>query len=694
MTGRRVLPLAMLLTVAATAWGQLSIIPTSLPSTPFPVGQVFPAQQLSVPVEFEEDILTWSISAGNLPPGLVLSRVGAPPGSITGTPTQAGAYPFTAMVVDGSGPVPTQATRQYTLYISLGTPLSLTPLTHAQAAVGSFYSSPTFQAGGGVPGYSWSLQSGTNTDGLVINASTGQLTGAPIAGGVFAIAVALTDASGAQTSANFNLNVLGITTATLPNGMLGTAYSQTLVAAGATGTLTWSLSGTPPPGLTISPQGVLSGTPTASGSFPFVVQVSDIVAKLTTTKAFNISISGPTLTITTTSLPGGTVGTAYSQTLAATGSTNPLTWSLSGTAPLPAGLNISTQGVISGSPTLAGTFPFQVQVTDALANLSAVQELSITISAAVTITPATLPNGVVNIPYTATTLTVTGVTISNWAVTVGTLPAGLNLNASTGVVSGTPTAAGSSTFSVSATPETRAQVGTPVIQAYTIVISAAPSVTISVPSIGVAATQPSATVTLSGTYPLDITGTMTLSFSPISGIPQNSYDAKFGTGGTTAQFTIPAGSTSASVPVIIGTVAGTITINTTTSLASTPIVSTIPVNSTVPVITGVTPGAATSGAFSISVTGRSTPRNMTSALFHFTSPTGTTPASADITVPLTSAFTTWYGSSASFPFGSTFTMTVQFSFTGPAGLTVPYTTVTVTLTNSVGASNTSSPASP
>jgi hypothetical protein len=150
---------------------------------------------------------------------------------------------------------------------------------------------------------------------------------------------------------------------------------------------------------------------------------------------------------------------------------------------------------------------------------------------------------------------------------------------------------------------------------------------------------------------------------------------------------------------MIGTVAGTITITTVvkdsagnTLTPPAPIV--ITVNPTVPVITGVTPGAATSGGFSISVTGRSTPRNMTSALFHFTSPTGTTLASADITVPLTSAFTTWYGSSASTPFGSTFTMTVQFSFTAPVGETVPYTTVTVTLTNSVGASNTSSPVSP
>jgi len=290
---------------------------------------------------------------------------------------------------------------------------------------------------------------------------------------------------------------------------------------------------------------------------------------------------------------------------------------------------------------------------------------------------------------------VPGVAISNWAVTTNTLPAGLNLNASTGVISGTPTAAGSSTFTISATPGSVAASLPPVVQSFTIVISAAPTVTITgLPSVGVAATQSTATVTLSGAYPSDITGTMTLTFAPAAGGAQN-YDAKFATGtGTTVNFTIPAGTTSFNVPVIIGTVAGVITITTNTSLTSAPIVNTITVNPAVPVITGVTPGAVNTSGFSISVTGRSTPRNMTSALFHFTSPTGTSLASADITVPLTSAFTNWYGSSASTPFGSSFTMTVQFSFKGPVGETVPYTTVTVTLTNSVGASSTSSPVSP
>ena len=608
MTGRRAMLLALLLAAASIgAWAQpgpFTILPTSIPvgGGMFSVGQAIPLQQLSPNPQLDE-AFSWALSDGALPPGLIFDTQAA---TITGTPTQAGVFNFTIL----SQEIGTNfaAFQSYTVYVSLGPALSLTPLTHPQAAVGVAYTGSPFRVAGGVPGYIWAFQNGTNADGLSINAGTGQVTGTPTAGGVFPMVVIVTDASGATVNATFTLNVLGVSTTTLPGATIGSAYSQSLAAVGGNGTLNWSVKGTnlPPPGLTLDSLGQISGTPTASGPFPFVVQVTDSTTKL-----------------------------------------------------------------------------------------SATQALSITVAPVATIAPATLPNGTVNIPYTSTTLTVPGVAISNWAVTTNTLPAGLNLNASTGVISGTPTAAGSSTFTISATPGSVAASLPPVVQSFTIVISAAPTITITgLPSVGVAATQSTATVTLSGAYPSDITGTMTLTFAPAAGGAQN-YDAKFATGtGTTVNFTIPAGTTSFNVPVIIGTVAGVITITTNTSLTSAPIVNTITVNPAVPVITGVTPGAVNTGGFSISVTGRSTPRNMTSALFHFTSPTGTSLASADITVPLTSAFTNWYGSSASTPFGSSFTMTVQFSFKGPVGETVPYTTVTVTLTNSVGASSTSSPVSP
>src|SRR6185503_1549032 len=115
--------------------------------------------------------------------------------------------------------------------------------------------------------------------------------------------------------------------------------------------------------LTLSSGGTISGTPTTAGSSTFTVRTTDSASQAATA-SLSLAITPPTLAVTTSSLPGGTVGTAYSQSLAASGGTPPYSWSLaSGT--LPAGLSLSTAGTISGTPTAAGNSAFTVRVTDA-----------------------------------------------------------------------------------------------------------------------------------------------------------------------------------------------------------------------------------------------------------------------------------------------------------------------------------------
>ena len=115
------------------------------------------------------------------------------------------------------------------------------------------------------------------------------------------------------------------------------------------------------------------------------------------------------------------------------------------------------------------------------------------------------------------------------------------------------------------------------------------------------------------------------------------------------------------------------------------------VNATVPGTPTVKITSPAPGQLNVTVTGFSSTRDMVSGLFHFAAATGTTLTSADITVDLASAFAAWYGNTASNVFGSEFTMTIPFTYQANA---IPITAVTVTLTNSKGASNTSAPASP
>jgi formylglycine-generating enzyme required for sulfatase activity len=150
-------------------------------------------------------------------------------------------------------------------------------------------------------------------------------------------------------------------------------------------------------------------------------------------------------TITTATLQGGTVETAYSQTLVATGDT-PITWSLDGGTSLPAGLNL-TGAVIAGTPTTTGTSTFTVKATNAAG--SDTKQLSIAIAAggAPAITTANLPNGTVGTAYTHT-LVATGDAPITWTIDSGALPDGLGIAGA--VISGEPTTAGTSNFTVKA----------------------------------------------------------------------------------------------------------------------------------------------------------------------------------------------------------------------------------------------------
>jgi hypothetical protein len=241
---------------------------------------------------------------------------------------------------------------------------------------------------------------------------------------------------------------LTIVTKTLPAGYVNSVYSQLLTATGGSGTgYSWSVtSGTLPKGIAlVASSGLLHGTPTAVSSTALTFRVKDSAGNTASAK-LTLTIA-PALAITTKSLPTGYVSSAYSATLSATGGTSQgYVWSVQ-TGSLPAGVKLSAAGVLSGKPTVAGSFAVTFQVRDSLSHV-AVAPLTLTIKPALAIKTTTLAEGYVGSVY-AVTLTATGGsgTGLSWSLASGSLPSGLALSTA-GKISGQPTKAGSSAFSV------------------------------------------------------------------------------------------------------------------------------------------------------------------------------------------------------------------------------------------------------
>ncbi len=249
---------------------------------------------------------------------------------------------------------------------------------------------------------------------------------------------------------NSGCPIITVTPASLPLAFLGLAFNQQLTQTGGTGAPTWSVpTGSLPNGVSLNPAtGLLSGTPTASGTFNFTARMTDANG-CSGESAYTLTVSAcPVITISPNTLPGGLVGAAYSQTLTANGGTPGYTFTLDG-GTLPTGLSLAASGLLSGAPTAAGAFSFTVKVTDQ-AGCLATKSYAITVCATININPATLPAGFVGSAYSQQLTQAGGVGISTWGVSAGALPAGITLNA-TGLLSGTSAASGVANFTLRAT---------------------------------------------------------------------------------------------------------------------------------------------------------------------------------------------------------------------------------------------------
>ena len=237
-----------------------------------------------------------------------------------------------------------------------------TNTTFTAAATGS--PTPTVKWQVKVPGGSFTnlanggVYSGVTTDTLTV---TGATVG--MSGNLYHAVYTNTGGSATTNDATLTVNsaAITVTPATLPDPVFQTAYSQSVAATGGGGAYTFTVStGTPPTGLSLSAAGVLAGTPTASGTFTFTVLATDAFGS-TGTRAYTLVVP---LLVGPTSLPAGTRGVAYNQTVTATGGTAPYSFAVTAGA-LPGGLTLDANtGVVSGTPDTPNTFNFTVTATN------------------------------------------------------------------------------------------------------------------------------------------------------------------------------------------------------------------------------------------------------------------------------------------------------------------------------------------
>jgi hypothetical protein len=466
-------------------------------------------------------------------------------------------------------------------------------------------------------------------------------------------------------------------------------YSAQFTALGGVAPYSWSiLAGNLPPGLALdASSGMLSGAPSATGSFTFTVQVRD-QAQTAASREFTVRISDPLL-ITTATLPVTTEGLAYQAAIAAAGGFPPYVFSLAGGG-LPPGIALATDGTLSGSATAAGQFTLTVRVVDS-EGLAAERAYTLTVFQRPAIITATLPDGRVGESYSAP-VEAAGRSPFQWSVTSGSLPQGLALNAQTGDITGTPTQHGAFTFEVTVSDGNQPPLSASRTFTLNVALPPLPPLTITQLQESVApASQPAFGLQLSQAFPVELNGTATLTFTPDEGLPQDPA-VRFANGGTTVNFTIPAGQ-AAALPATgsqfafqTGTTAGTVTLSVVLRLGSTVldpapfVVKTVRIPASGPVITNLTIIRNPAG-FEIRVTGYSNIRQISGAVFRFTAAPGAALGTAEVSVPVASVFQQWFSSETSRQFGGQFLLVVPFTLDGSAG---GLASVQVTLTNSAG----------
>lgn len=372
-----------------------------------------------------------SFNATGLPAGLTVNTA---TGVISGTPTSAGSSTITLSASNTAG----TGTRVLTFTAAQPVPV-ISSAAVATGRAGVVFAGYTTTATNSPT--SFALASGALPAGLSLNPATGQITGTPSASGTFNVTLTATNAGGTSVAFSVSFRIAAaatvpvVTSSPVATGRVGEAFSyQTTASFSPTG---FAAVGPLPGGLSINATGLVSGTPTTAGRFTMNLTATNADGT-SAPLAVQVTITPSALSpvITSSSTAGGTAGSAFAYTIAATNT--PTAFTATG---LPAGLAVNgTTGAISGVASAPGESTVVLGASNA-AGSAVPKTLTITIApglAAPAITSSSAATGRVGVAFAysaVATNTPTGFTATG-------LPAGLALDAVSGVISGVPTAAG------------------------------------------------------------------------------------------------------------------------------------------------------------------------------------------------------------------------------------------------------------
>jgi hypothetical protein len=335
------------------------------------------------------------------------------------------------------------------------------------ATVGTPYDEGLTATGGTAP-YTWTVTSEAQLPpGLTIFGES--IIGSPTAAGAYHFEVTVTDSSDPVRATKAVLSIivtvppLSITPVTLPAGTVGAPYDASLTETGGTAPFIWTVPPDQlPPGLTLTGASIV-GSPTAAGTYPFSVEVTDSSnPELTETQPLSIVVGSapPPVSITTSALVDATAGNSYGAVLTAQGGTPPYKWSVF-RGSLPGGLTLNPQaGTITGAATSAGTYQFSIMATDSSSPArSGLRALSIIVAPQLAypihIAKGILPRGRVGKAYRANLRVSGGISPYKWSVAGGSLPAGLTLEPQAGTIVGRPSQPGTARFLIRVTDSSR-----------------------------------------------------------------------------------------------------------------------------------------------------------------------------------------------------------------------------------------------